>query len=339
MTYLNRYVKRNSEYIDELIGKQLTGEAREDEIAFLNSWASENDENRQYVEQFQTIFEHAGAARAYQEFDTDAAWSKVKSTLHAGKVRSLGGTQGRSSRQLVWRIAASIVVAIGIGLGAYKMYSPDVAQPIVVASVSEVVNDTLPDGSNVVLNKETSLSYSYDEEKNVHRIELQGEAYFDIKHDEAKTLIIDVDGVFVRDIGTSFNVKAYPSSNTIEVVVESGEVMFYTAEDSGVYLRAEGKGIFNKDTRKFTIDLPEANVLAYKTRIFNFSDADLGSVVDALNNVYNKRILIADNLRKCHLTVSFNDEPQDVIVAIIAETLGLTVTESGDTITLEGPGC
>jgi ferric-dicitrate binding protein FerR (iron transport regulator) len=115
--------------------------------------------------------------------------------------------------------------------------------------------------------------------------------------------------------------------------------MFYTAEDSGVYLRANGKGIYNKLTKKFTIDKPEENVLAYKTRIFSFSDSDLRTVVDALNNVYPKKILIQDNLRNCHLTVSFNNEPQDMIVLIIAETLGLTVTETGDTITLEGPGC
>lgn len=332
-------MERNADYIDELIGKQLTGEASPDEIAFLDAWANEHKGNRQYIEQFHTIFERAGATKAYQEFDTDAAWKKVRSSLQRDNQRTMGTSSGMSLRQLAWRMAASIIVAVGIGFAAYKMFSPDAVSPLVVFAAEEVVNDTLPDGSNVVLNRETSLSYSFDQEGNIHRVELQGEAYFEVQHNDTKTFIIDIEGVFVRDIGTSFNVKAYPSSNTIEVVVETGEVMFYTAEDSGVYLRANGKGIYNKLTKKFTIDKPEENVLAYKTRIFSFSDSDLRTVVDALNNVYPKKILIQDNLRNCHLTVSFNNEPQDMIVLIIAETLGLTVTETGDTITLGGPGC
>jgi transmembrane sensor len=121
--------------------------------------------------------------------------------------------------------------------------------------------------------------------------------------------------------------------------LEKGEVLFYTDKDSGVNLRENGKGIYNKTTKTFTIDQPEANVLAYKTRIFSFSDTDLVTVVDALNAVYDKRIFLGEGLKKCHLTVSFNNESQDEIVMVIAETLGLTIKESEGNIALEGPGC
>ena len=65
----------------------------------------------------------------------------------------------------------------------------------------------------------------------------------------------------------------------------------------------------------------------------------LWTVIEALNEVYDKQIMISDKIGSCHITVSFNNESQEEIVAIIAETLGLTVSESEGKIMLEGRGC
>jgi ferric-dicitrate binding protein FerR (iron transport regulator) len=134
-------------------------------------------------------------------------------------------------------------------------------------------------------------------------------------------------------------VKAYPEDNTVEVVVVEGKVMFYTDTDSGIYLSENGKGIYNKTTKTFSIEQPEENVLAYKTRFFSFSDTDLRTAVASLNNVYDKKIVISENLHRCRLTVSFNNEDIDEIASVMAETLGLTVTTTGNEIRLEGSGC
>ena len=208
-----------------------------------------------------------------------------------------------------------------------------------VVSQKETKADTLPDGSGVFLNKKTELAYTYDKKKKNHVVKLKGEAYFNIHHEDEKTFIIDAAGVYIKDIGTSFNVKAYPDDNTVEVVVEEGKVMFYTDSDSGIFLSAKGKGIYNKTTKTFTIEQPEENVLAYKTRFFSFSDTDLRTAVEALNNVYDKKIVLGENLYNCRLTVSFNQEDIDEIAAVMAETLGLTLTNSASEIRLEGPGC
>ncbi|MBA4056941.1 MAG: hypothetical protein C0490_19660 [Marivirga sp.] len=333
-------MNKSLDHIDELIGKYLAGEAEADEIAFVESWANENEDNQRYIEQFKTIFQRAAAVKEFQVFDTDAAWIKLKGSLKESKTKTVHFEPERISRKLFWRIAASIVVVLGAGFFAYKLtLSGQSAKPVVVVATTAVVADTLPDGSGIVLNKETELTYTFDKKQKTHKVELKGEAYFNIQHDNTKTFIVDVAGVYIKDIGTSFNVKALPESNTVEVVVEEGEVMFYTDNDSGVYLRANGKGIYNKTTKTFTIDQPEANVLAYKTKFFSFSNTDLVTVVEDLNRVYTKKIILSESVKNCHLTVSFNNETQDEIIAVIAETLGLSVKESGGKILLEGPGC
>ena len=330
-----------NDHIDELIGKYLAGEAVAEEIAFIESWASENESNRKYFDQFKTIFQKAAEVSDYQIYDMDAAWSKMKRSLRGslGKSAVLPPPAPSNSFPLSWRMAAAVILIMGVGFFLVRTFRPAEPSPVVVLSNTETVADTLPDGSGVVLNKQTQLAYKFDQKKKVHTVKLKGEAYFNIQHDSTMTFIVDIDGVMIKDIGTSFNVKAYPESNTVEVVVESGEVMFYTDKDSGVYLRANGKGIYNKTTKTFTIDHPGENVLAYKTRVFTFSNSDLVTVIEALNGVYDKQIMISDKIGSCHITVSFNNESQEEIVAIIAETLGLTVRQSEDKIMLEGPGC
>jgi transmembrane sensor len=332
-------VNKSQEQIDELIGKYLAGEASADEISFVDDWAKASSENRFYVEQFRTIFQRSAAVKDLQEFDTDAAWAKLKKSV-TRKGNDNGRTMGSGGMHRFWRIAASVIVVLGAGLFAYRMLQRDeTAAPLVIAATTLTVNDTLPDGSEVFLNKETHLSYAFDKKKKQHTVKVKGEAFFSIQHDSTKNFLIDIDGVYIRDIGTSFNVKAYPESNTIEVTVEEGEVMFYTDKDSGVYLKENGKGVYDKTTQKFHIDQPEVNALSYKTRLFNFTDASLEQVIMELNQVYPNRIILPKNLNGCRLTVAFHNETEEEIVAIITETLGLTAKRAGDNYLLEGPGC
>jgi transmembrane sensor len=320
--------------IDELIGKYLAGEASADEIVMVETWAAEKEANQKYLNQHKTIFEKAATVKEWQEFDTDAAWNKLKSKIQkpAGKVVPLR----QSSSYSFLKIAASLILVMGVGFWLYKFQRTD---PVEVVAQKEAVSDTLPDGSGVFLNKQTNLTYAYDKKKKTHTVKLKGEAYFSIKHEDDKKFIIETEGLYIRDIGTSFNVKSYPESNTVEVVVIEGEVVFFTENNPGIHLRANGKGTYNKTTKTFSIDQPENNTLAYKTKFFSFSDTDLGTAVATLNEVYETKISIPDHLRECPLTVSFNNEDIQEIAAVIAETLGLTATDNGNEIRLEGAGC
>jgi transmembrane sensor len=330
-------VKRDQEQIDELIARYLAGEASQEESAFVEAWKNDDPANHHYLEQVSTIFSRASAVKNLQHFDTDAAWERMRNGLEKdGRVVQFP-TSG-NNRSLYWKVAAGILLTILAGVYFFNTRK-EIASPIVVASHSETVNDTLPDGSNVFLNKESTIRYVYHSKSDERRVELKGEAYFAIKHDEARKFVVDIDGVLIRDIGTAFNVKAPADSPTIEVVVNEGEVMFYTDEDSGVYLRAGAKGVYDKHLKKFTIEQPEANVLAYKTRVFNFNNTELASVVRQLNAVYSKQIDLSPSVKFCRLTVGFNNESQEEIIAIITETLGLRAIQSNGKILLEGAGC
>lgn len=333
----------DQEHIDELIAKYLAGEASREESALVDAWQRQSEANRRYVDEFNTIFARASAVKDLQSFDTDAAWARVKQHI-AGRQRSDEGARVVSfpsqsnNRSLYWKIAAGLLLTVMAGIYFIRQ-KPGVVTPVVVSSHTDTVADTLPDGSDVFLNRESTIRYAYHPDVDERRVELKGEAFFRVRHDEVRKFVVDIDGVLIRDIGTAFNVKAPEGGSAIEVVVSEGEVMFYTAEDSGVYLREGAKGVYDKQLKKFTIEVPEANALAYKTRVFNFNNTELAAVVRQLNGVYSKRIELAPAVAHCRLTVDFNNESQEEIVAIITETLGLKAVESNGTILLDGAGC
>lgn len=332
-------MERTYNHIDELIGKYLAHEASSEERNALEAWLAESADNRHYFDQLKTIFDNAASITNIPQFDTDAAWIKLRLKVHQRP-------RGRSvdfkldfkpdgfDLKLLWRIAASIVIIAAVGFFTYRMFQPSVST-MQVATETKTKSDTLPDGSDIFLNKKTTVAYSYNKRSKTHTVKLKGEAYFNIQHDDDKTFIVDIDGVMIRDIGTSFNVKAYPDSSTIEVTVEEGEVLFYS-EDKNITLKAGGKGIYHKDTKSFEVTEAEPNISAYKTKVFVFSDAELRTVVAQLNRVYDKQIIYEDHLRSCRYTSTFTNMEIEEIANLIAETHGLTLKAIGDTIMLEG---
>jgi transmembrane sensor len=327
-------VKNRINDIDELIGKYLAGEASAEEREIVNSWCKENEANLQYFNHLRLIFDRAAGVKETIDVDADLAWTKVKSRLR--KAENVVPLQPERSSWTFLKIAASIAVVFAIGFFAYRTTSKT-ATPLEVIADVKTVRDTLPDGSEIVLNKKTQLQYSYNKSRKEHVVKLKGEAYFDIKHEKDENFIIDASGVFIRDIGTSFNVKAYPDSTTIEVVVEEGEVIFYTEGDSGLSLKAGAKGVYDKVTKKFSVDMPEANVAAYKTRNFIFRQTRLEDVAKQINEVYDTKIIVADAVKDCTISVDFPNQPIEEIIAIIKETLeGVSSTETSEGILLDG---
>jgi ferric-dicitrate binding protein FerR (iron transport regulator) len=329
-------VEETFDHIDDLIGKVLANEATPEEQSEVDRWLLLSEDNRKYFEHVKTIFDRASASSIQMKFDADIAWNKVRKKLsHKGKAVRL-----EPNRNMIWRIAAGILLIIGVSYAVYELSAPapQVAQ---AASGSTTLQDTLPDGSTAFLNKKSEVHFEYDARQKTRKVTLKGEAFFEVKHEEEKPFVIQTDEVLIKDLGTAFNVKAYPESKTVEVIVESGEVHIYTLKNPGIDIRAGETGVYDKSLKEFTkVMKADTNVLAYKTRVFSFNNTDLGSIVSMLNEVYGSKISLSNPmLSNCHITVNFNNEPIETVVEVLAETLNIKVTRNQDQIILEGTGC
>lgn len=89
----------------------------------------------------------------------------------------------------------------------------------------------LPDGTTGNLNNGSILRYPVKFTGKIREVDLQGEAYFDVKHVRGRPFIINTAGLDVKVLGTKLNVYSYPDEDYQEVTLESGVVELVKREN------------------------------------------------------------------------------------------------------------
>ena len=317
--------------IDDLIGKVLSNEATPEEVREVETWRNASEENENYFADLKLIFGRAASNQVKIDFDADEAWRKVQ--------RRLVKTKTIDWRPL--RIAAGIVLIAVAGIFAWRTFNKP-TETIAVMSEAKVVRQTLPDGTTAVLNKHSLIKFEYNPREKIRKVKLKGEGFFEVKHEENKPFVIQADEAFVRDIGTAFNITSYPDKDTVEVMVFAGVVQFYTLNDPGMTINEGETGYYSKSTKTFSkLAKADTNVLAYNTRVFSFHSTDLRSAIEQINEVYDSKIKLAnDVIANCQVTVTFRNNELDEIVEVLAETLTLTIERTDQNeIILNGQKC
>lgn len=331
-------MKKNTN-IDELIAKVLSGEASEREITQLKSWRLEADFNESYFKSVEKIFAVSGALKPEIDFNTDVAWEQVKQSIHENKNQS---TPEKSIvpafTATIFKIAAMVLLTAGMSYTAYKIFFPDsLVQKNTFIAINEINELSLPDSSRITLNKNSELEYLFD--NNNRTTKLSGEAFFDLAEDK-RPFILKAGSLTITDIGTSFNVKAPENSDSVIVIVKSGEVLLKTDGSKELKLIGGDQAIYIKQRDYFIKStVADTNALAYKTKIFVFENTRMEVIVNKLNEVYGTSVKLSDSLKNCRLTATFKNESIESIIDVIAETLNIQVDSPDNEIILKGEGC
>jgi transmembrane sensor len=315
---------------DDLLVRVLTGEASAEERARVEQLIAADESVRMQFAHWKTILSHASPGS--QVFDSDRAWKRVEPKLKGFRKTT------PVIRFTAWRIAASVAALAGISVLVYFFTRTSSAEMLLSANTN-VVTDTLPDGSAIALNRGSSLAFHAEKGKRVAK--LTGEAKFEVTHNEKEKFVVEVLDIFVEDLGTVFNVRTSENADTVEVNVSEGEVRLYGKDLAGVELMAGEMARYIKSENSIAkMGVADENAAAYADRIFRFRDTPLKQVVKKLNEVYDTRLeLVGHNIDQCRITVTFEEETIETIADIIAQTLDLEIQHVGKTIRLAGSGC
>jgi ferric-dicitrate binding protein FerR (iron transport regulator) len=207
-------------------------------------------------------------------------------------------------------IAASLLITLGIVKlsdheNALKQYSSgyEVSAP-----------HTLPDGSIIELNQNTTIKYPEKFNNRTREVSIFGEAFFEIKPNSEKPFIVHSAGLNIKVLGTKFNVKAYPGQETVKVFVSSGTVLVYPnnvgyGEELGQILSEGEQASYNKQTGLITKgEDDDLNSTSWKTGVLTFKETPLSDVFNALEERYNKKFIVGNKeLLDKRLTARFED--------------------------------
>jgi transmembrane sensor len=336
----NVALKDWEEHIDEWIAQAITGEISPENQSLLDEWLSLDEENRIYYRQMETLYQSDIQSIHLSELEILSAWEKVKPQLEGkGKGKGKGKEKGRviplKRRNMFLRIAAAITI-IAVATFAIREYTKQ--EDIIYASANTVETKIIAGGSEVTLNKGSEISTAASVDVKERRVKLKGEAFFKVNEKDQAELIVQTEDLLIKDIGTSFNVKAIPGADTVFVSVSEGEVQLYTEDLTGISLLAGQSGYYVHSTHSFGKDIEvDENASSYVTKVFKFRNTSLRKAVKKLSEVYHQEIVIANStLENYRISVNFENEELSEIMAIISETFGVQYRTDGEKYVIYG---
>jgi transmembrane sensor len=316
---------------DEMLVKFLLDEATDDERALVKNWISLKPANQKYFNHFELIWQQSRVLAESSEVDEDAAWQRFKTRIANKGEPAIIVPFKKSFNWL--RIAAIFITTIAVAALFYFVTNTG-KQPIEFASNDVVLKDTLPDNSVVTLNKHSSLSYHEKSGlKSYRRATLKGEGFFNVKPDKSKPFFVEVDGIEVKVVGTSFNIKSL--ENVTEIIVESGVVS--VSKNNQLITLQKGEKLTIPHNGFIPDKKQNADKLYnyYRSREFVCDNTPLWKLIEVLNEAYDTKIIIEnEKVKKEQLTTTFSNEPIEKIVSVIAETFELSVERKGNQIIL-----
>lgn len=170
-----------------------------------------------------------------------------------------GGYAVRSNRRKRMGIGAAVLasVLLFVSIIWFPFWEKEEADQYPDNNVNEIKTDAgskttinLPDGSIVVLNAGSKLTYNKAFGISSRKATLTGEAYFDVRKNPAMPFVVHAGSVDIWVKGTTFNLKAYPKDSTIEAALLTGIIELVSQKNPKrkILLQPNEKIIVNHST-------------------------------------------------------------------------------------------
>lgn len=340
----------NTTYYTDLITRYFAGETTEEELRLLSDWLKADPKNEKLFGEYRKTWQLLEKQNINSKISTELEWKSIQVKMNANvaqddspiKIDSLSQRKNRiSSFHSIWLAAAAVVILLISTVQLYYYFSEPTN--ITVTALATNIEQVLPDGSLVSLHAGSQIKYPAKFDSKIRKVELKGEAYFEVTHDKSKPFIVVSGDARVEVLGTKFNVNTNKTDGTMEVVLTRGKVsVFYKrSPQQNVLLLPGEKAVLLFDQKQISKSAnSDPNYMAWKTRVLTFNDETLAQVVNTLQNVYQTPITLKDpQLSGCRVTASFSDQSLNSVLQVLKETLDLQVTENGKMVELSGKAC
>lgn len=317
------------DHIETLIARALDNNLSPEEQATLQAWLEEDATNQRYYNELQHTWKLTGTADTTFTPDTDRNWDRFRQHMQ---------TPQQKPRTLIrnyynaFRIAAALLVLAG-ATTLYFVFLHGPQTVTVLTATREKKEVTLPDGSRIFLNQNSSLRYAKNLTGAERAIYLEGEAYFDVAQQEARPFVVYASNTQTQVLGTTFDIKAY-EAQPVEIAVLSGKVAVSHKSNnnkeqaSRLVVTSGRKAIFTGRLQLEEIAIADPNLMAWKENRLQFRDMRLRDVIRTLEAYYDVEILIEDSAVANYTYQGNFDAPQlEDVLNVIAAAADLSWTK------------
>lgn len=270
----------------ELLLKYISGKATQQEKDDVATWI---DADADHLKQFMSL------RKSYDAFiwqDTNQLEKESKKTLFL-----------HPAVQKFLRIAAVYVVAFGLSyLMIDTLQQEDVEMQTVYVPAGQRSLVTLSDGTTVWVNGKSTLTFPNRFSSRTRNVELDGEAYFDVRKNPEKQFIVSTaHQSAIKVMGTKFNVKAYREEDEVITTLVEGKVNFEfnnTSRQPQYIAMAPGQKLiyYSKNGRTELYTTSGERELSWKDGKVIFRQTSLRDALDILTDRYNVEFVIRENV-------------------------------------------
>jgi len=373
-----------------LLAKYIFGECIEEEEEKVRAWMERDPKRIAFMRQLRRALQNQENPISSERWDTDALWERVRERTQPGESEETGassfpsspsmpapGEERRretgdrerrplrkrnrlSSGRAVWGGAIALLIAIIVIGTLWQRGTPDPGPR--TASGQEVDTFTtqkgeraiirLTDGSRVQLNVDSRLTVPSDFGRQTRRIELEGEAFFEVETDSTRPFIVRSGEVTTRVLGTAFDVNAYPEDEETRVVVSEGKVSLRAdADEDGAKDRAGEERVVLTQRQMARITRKGNRIVRQESDVFQhlawmeghlvLRKAPFREVVQKLERWYDLEISLAEGTvaPPGHLNSRFaEDQPLDEVLSVVVTAFGLEYQRHQKHVTLSSGG-
>ena len=298
--------------IQQLVDRYIQGQASETESRMLESWYAKEERQSTW-----TIDQHT------KEDIINAIEQNIKA-------RSF--TPAKRSTARYWLAAAAcLLVTLSVWVLVESRLSSThypVEYTVISSAAGKTLNVTLDDGSSITLNSATVIKYPKKFDSRVRRVIIvNGEAFFDVKHENERPFIVESGGINTQVLGTAFNIASYKNSETIRVTVNRGKVSVTrdakdrnASRNNQVILLPDDQVVINRSGG----DMVKHKVVAkdisgWTVGRIMFTGESMADVASILDSRFKTHISFSeDTIKRTHVSGGFeaSDSIDDILFAL-----------------------
>jgi len=326
----------------------LKGETSKEDCLLIETWSEASPENRKVLEQLYYILFIGDRLEAMEQVDVEASLAKLKSDIRrkanngqvSNRQKSVSEPTGNLSESIKqenndprWRMRYAVVVAaflIGIVFTGAIVWglSESKAKYTFLTEKGERAQILLPDGTRVWLNSSTHLSYQPSFFGFNRKLDLTGEAYFEVAPDKYKQFVVNTNNIKTRVLGTKFNIRARDNEQRVVTTLLEGLVRVDIAipgkKDKEVLIKPGQELSINTQTynSKLVESLRPDDILLWIKGKLNFNNSTLLNITNSLEKHFDVQFSF-DNEDLKHKRFTAEFETDDDITQILT-VLSLT---------------
>lgn len=228
----------------KLILRNFKGELSADESRELDQWLSDSSHRELYEELYRLWLRLMKEGASYTS-EADKLWERMQQRMYHDR-KAATARHHVSFRRWMY-VAASVLILLSVGYAGHRIYSWNELNHISqhYAAVSGKALFQLPDGSTVWLNKGATLSYTFSPLAAQRQVTLQGEALFEVTHNETRPFVVQCADMEVKVVGTRFNIDAPTDTTVATVSLLNGSVVVSTPHEMQTMTPGQ-RAVYNK---------------------------------------------------------------------------------------------